>query len=237
MRLAIATVLAAATLASPAMAAFVAWQGPVTVSRSTDVLTLGTLHGAISANADAVTVNGVLFSGLSQIPEILQGFGDHIFGMGVPDLANASYNQLLSAIVFRPSSDGPAAAFEAFSLTPGHSYATQIWQPFWDANWATRYSADGIVSARVSSSGRDAGAGVAAQNRPQYVIGTFVADSTSMSFDFRSTTEFQTFGAVQIRDITGVPLAAVPEPETWGMLILGLGLVGSVKRGQRNVAA
>lgn len=56
--------------------------------------------------------------------------------------------------------------------------------------------------------------------------GTFTASSTSTALDFH----FQTVGGTGTVSIDAVSVQAVPEPETYAMLLAGLGLMGAVAR-------
>lgn len=47
---------------------------------------------------------------------------------------------------------------------------------------------------------------------------------------FRAGTQLDTVGAANFRQVTGNPVAPVPEPTTWAMLILGFGTVGGMMR-------
>lgn len=70
--------------------------------------------------------------------------------------------------------------------------------------------------------------GVANSNLLTFDVGTI------SSFSFKPTTG--TGGFLQFDDITLSPaaVAAVPEPSTWAMMFLGLGLVGGAMRRRRN---
>lgn len=235
MRLIAAAVVATAFVTSPGSATIV-WQKPVTVSGPADVLTLGTLHAAISANVGPVTVNSVPFSGYSLGAPVLIGDAIRISGALSTELADPAYNQLLSVAAFRQGF-GPFGAFTVNSLTVGRSYAMQIWQPVWDTNWATTYFSGTSFSQPVFASGFSGGPDAPAVSRPQYVIGSFVADSSTLGIAFQTTTNYATYAAVQVRDITGLSLPTVPEPASWMMLITGFGFTGAAMRRRRTARA
>jgi hypothetical protein len=58
---------------------------------------------------------------------------------------------------------------------------------------------------------------------------TFVADSTTATLRFHDTSR-SSFNADQILDNVSMVAAPVPEPETYAMLMAGLGLLGAISR-------
>lgn len=85
-------------------------------------------------------------------------------------------------------------------LTTGHKYAVQIFEAFWDANFATAFVGWQNQSSAVNLSG-PAKPGSAASDTAQYVTGTFIADSPSESISLTSTTGYMVFDAMQVRDM------------------------------------
>jgi hypothetical protein len=217
-------VLAAAVMARPAGAAAIVWQAPVTVSSPSDVSTDGTLYAAISANDSAVTVNGVSFSGYLGATSLIDASGlARGSGAGLsPNLTDAAYNQLLFSAAYK-SVDVPDA-IQIEGLTVGRTYEVQIWTPFWDANWATSFVAGN------TSDALNVGVGGA---RPQYVIGSFVADGSDETIGITGQKTYRMFAALQVRELA----VAVPEPATWWMMIAGFGIVGAAQRRRRTVVA
>ena len=67
------------------------------------------------------------------------------------------------------------------------------------------------------------------------------------SFTFTATSGSEALSFLAIGTPTGVPpfslldgvtmVAAVPEPETWALMLCGMGLIGAVQRRRRNRAA
>jgi len=89
-----------------------------------------------------------------------------------------------------------------------HKYAVQIFECFWNTNFATVFVSGQNSSSALNLSGA-AATGSAASGTPQYVTGTFVADSESASISLTSHTGYVIFDAMQVRDM-GVPTAATP---------------------------
>jgi len=90
-------------------------------------------------------------------------------------------------------------------LTVGHKYVVQIFEAFWNANFATVFVGGNNQSSALNLTG-DARTGSSASSVPQYVTGTFVADSESASVSLTSSTGYVIFDAVQVRDL-GAPSA------------------------------
>ena len=198
-----------------AMANLITWQTPVAVdiNNATQVDTTGTLIFAVSDQA-AYSVNGVNFSPAlfnALVSNLSGGVSDGAFGPYTTD-----YAKLLSSGAYR-SSDG-TANIAIPSLTIGNQYEVQIFTPFWDANYQSKFS-DGANSANMGNT----------STAPTYVIGTFTADATTknISFDAASGSPYGLLSAFQVR--------AIPEPGSFGLLMMGtLGVVAVVRRHRRN---
>ena len=217
-------------LSGAAHAADITWSAPVNASgNASDVLLTGNLHAA-STSGQATTLNGVSFGSYGGMISLVGVYAfDNIYS--TPNFSDAAYNRLVGA-------GASGAATNPFSirlsgLTFGNSYAVQLWQPFWNGNWATRFTGGANTSGLVNLTGSNLGAG--ASSVPQFVIGTFTADNATQSITLSSPTQVVLVGAVQVRDVT--PMPAVPEPDTWAMLIAGFGLVGGAARRRRPIAA
>jgi hypothetical protein len=183
--------------------------------RPSDVLTGGTLFAAVTAGK-STTVNGVKFVG--QTPSKI--VGEIVFGSApiTVEAVQTSYDSYGSAPVkwdpgYRALVAGGAYSefpsslmkIQISGLTAGHKYVVEIFEAFWNTNFATVFVDGASQSSAVNLSG-SAGQGSAASSTAQYVTGTFVADSDSESIALTSTTGYVIFDAMQVRDM-GVPVA------------------------------
>lgn len=63
-----------------------------------------------------------------------------------------------------------------------------------------------------------------------------LADGFSGDGDFDGRTNAFAFDILNVSSVTDVPVAAVPEPASWAMLIAGFGLIGATLRRRRALA-
>ena len=111
-------------------------------------------------------------------------------------------------------------------LTVGQDYSVQIFEAFWNYNWATAFSDGTDSSSPLNLAGLDPtglgyptpGIGTAAV--PQYVLGSFTADATSETIYMTSPTPDVIFDALQVR--TGLVAAPMPEPPTLAIIVASL---------------
>jgi hypothetical protein len=66
-----------------------------------------------------------------------------------------------------------------------------------------------------------------------YLFNVTVGANSTLSFSFRNTPDFYSLDNVVVERLG----AAVPEPDTWAMLIAGFGLTGAAMRRRRRTAA
>ena len=227
-------------LAMPAEAANITWSAPVyETGDPSDVLTTGTLVGAAKAGG-SVTLNGVTFVGQQSYSGGTISFGStpiSVSGMDNPYAAygatsgswNLNYRQLVAGAAY--GYETPTITLSG--LTAGNGYTVQIFQPVWDFNYPTIYTGGANSSAQVSISGADAGAG--SSPAPQYIIGTFVASGATQAITLSSPTAPKMFDAIQVRQTEVV--APVPEPATWGVMLVGFGMTGAAIRRRSRVVA
>ncbi|MDR3323652.1 MAG: PEP-CTERM sorting domain-containing protein, partial [Zoogloeaceae bacterium] len=106
---------------------------------------------------------------------------------------------------------------------PGNPSPTDLNRLDWNASWldfgAGQVSLSAIPSLRISGT------------YGLFNIGDFIPyQGTGTSFTVYSTT-----GLVSGQLVFGTPAPAVPEPETYALLLVGLGLVGFIARRRRNL--
>jgi hypothetical protein len=118
------------------------------------------------------------------------------------------------------------------NLVLGNVYQVQLWTPYWnhDNNPTLTFTAGNSVTLNVGYVSSSSGPVVV---QPQFVIGSFIADSTSQAISWTSVTGDAIFGAIQVRDLT-----VIPEPSA--MILLGFGSLGMlrfVRRRQKQQVA
>jgi hypothetical protein len=224
----IASAVALMAFASSAQAANIIWSTPTNDTGSAnDVITSGTLFAA-NTTGPTTTLNGVTFTSGFAAPFTLTGVGTITNVYSSPTLSDSNYNTLVGTGAYSASST--PFTIDISGLTVGHSYAVQLFEPFWNSNWATAFTGGSSTSGLVNLSGPDQGAG--ASSVPQYVIGTFTAGAATQQIALSSPTSYVLLAAGQVRDE-----GAVPEPTTWIMMILGFGMVGIGLRARRQKVA
>jgi hypothetical protein len=183
-----------------------------------DVLAGGTLFAAVTAGKSA-TVNKVKFAAESpssneglitfgSAPIMVHGIQTPYESYGAPPATwDASYRALVSGGAYSEYPSG-TTAIQITGLTAGHEYVVQIFEAFWNTNFATVFTGGQSSSCAVNLSGA-AATGSAASGTAQYVVGTFVADSDTEPISLSTTTGYVIFDAMQVRDM-GVPGVSDP---------------------------
>lgn len=237
MKLSTKALAAAIVLATPALtqAALVTWQTPQTISGDSDVVTTGTLLYAFNLGEPTVTtatVNGVSFVAA----------GSSALGATTttaPSLLSSNYFSLLNS-AYVVAADTPLPV-SLGGLTIGDTYLVQFWvnnsgnTPFNGRfDYFTTIS-DGLGnSVSLYDGDTGIGAGPGNTNLPpvlgQYVVGTFTADNLAQGFNFFSGEVNGVLNGFQLRNITNVAPAAVPEPGTALAGVMLAGLVGLRRR-------
>jgi hypothetical protein len=209
---------------SATQAADIVWSAPTDATgNASDVVTEGFLVAA-RTTGPATTLNGVTFLHPFSQQIVLSGVDTITNGFSAPNFSNASYNDLVGTGAY--SSSASSFKITISGLTSGQKYLVQLFNPFWNFNWATAYTGGANTSGLVNLSGPDVGAG--ASTVPQNVVGRFTATGTTQEITTSSPTQYVLLAAAQVR--------AVPEPESWMLLITGFGLTGAAMRRRRAVA-
>lgn len=201
-----------------------------------------------SAPAQAVTINpgssGLLFDPFNTATQ-----GTQLAFTSVPGTA-LTFSATMRSAVYRNTAGTLDFYYQVARTGPG-TFADQIVSAF-TASPFDSFTVDGFVSAADPDG---TGAFTAANNPPssttttgrnatgnvlQTDFGTngLSGTETSATYIFRTNaTQFTTgtFGVIDGSSFSGLAFApAVPEPATWGMMLLGFGLIGGTMRYRRR---
>lgn len=171
--------------ATPTRAAAISWQTPTNeTGLASDISNVGTYFDSATAGSTAA-VGGVTFNGETGFSGGVLSFGAssniHVSsvqspysgGFSAPATRDAGYKTLVAGGAFNRATSPEFVTPGGLSI--GRTYTIQIFEAFWNGNWATAFS-DGVhASGNVNLTGGDEGAG--ASSVPAYVIGTFTADA------------------------------------------------------------
>jgi len=195
-------------LTGAANAANITWGTPTGISGASDVNLQGTLHGTWapgndwggSDRSDYFPVNGVTFAayGTSGVNFAFSGSGinlDRYNGFADPGTPDSNYNHILHTAVFNWNSGSSDLVVSWEGLVVGDTYLVQAW---------LNDGRSGQSGTSTLTGGANTSAPVAIGNGVpgQYIIGTFVADSSSQSFTLSPGIMLN---LLQVRDITPTP--------------------------------
>ena len=210
--------------ATAAMAqAPITWQGvQAETGTAADILTSGSFVDSATAGVDAI-VGGVTFNGQAAFAGGVLSFdnGSDITVSGIstgyasygsaPGSWDPGYQTLVGGGAYNHSNQ--LVTITLAGLTSGQAYSIQIFEAFWNLNWATNFTGGGSTSGLVNLSGGDEGVGASAV--PDYLDGYFVASGTSETITLGSPTQYVIFDGLQLR-------TAIPEPMSVVLLLAGL---------------
>src|SRR5439155_22662345 len=157
----------------------VTWQTPVTISGASDVSTRGTYFGSWApsdGNANTLPVNGVTFQNSSDLPFFTEGptFDSGYSSYASPGTTDPNYNTLLQSADY--SNSGQPATFSWSGMTPGHLYLVQCWVN--DGRPIGQLRSETITGGATTSDPLNYGSNPDGSGPGQYIIGTFVANSS-----------------------------------------------------------
>lgn len=219
-------VFCSSQLLAPVQAANIIWNTPTTMTADTDVRTYGSLVGAytLAGFSNPTTVNGVSFtSAISGAFDPSVTFGSSatltpvggstgIFGNGNGEVGtpaspplSTDYGKIANGGGYAYKNDFSAPApmtLTLNNLTPGRSYMFQTWVNESRAAQGTRTQ---TLTGGVSTSGTMAFNSTQGNGgNGSFLVGNFVADSTSQAVAFNLTNSITQMNAFQLRDVTNV---------------------------------
>ena len=183
----------------------------------TDVLDNGAFVAAVT-NGNAGTVNGVAFTRFDSYntdgtylitygasPITMQWAGNRgDAGWGAPNNGYGSFgydNETSKNLLLTGGGEGLSPGTITLStLTEGKQYQIQIWAPTWNNTFNTTV---GGVALRISEPQWWQNGGTEPYTLPQYVVGTFTADSTTQTIPWSGIAP----SAISLRDLTPAPPA------------------------------
>ena len=209
----------------------ITWQTPTTISGPSDVNNSGSLLGTWApyngaAASGGLVVNGVNFNAFPTLPGATDTF-DNGGGNGTfatPSTSDNNYNNLLNAGAFGNTSNPYTITWNG--MTQGDTYLVQLWVN--DGRNATVNARNETITGGANTS-LPLFYGSGSSGPGQFIIGTFVADSSlsetlTLSPDQAVIPSAQ-FNLIQVRDIT-----SVPEPSAVALSLVGFGLLVGVYR-------
>ena len=197
----------------------VTWRTPATISGTTDVSTNGIYFGSWApqnGSANNSPVNGVTFQGFSDLPNLTQdpNLDNGYNGFGSPNTPDSNYNSLLQYGRFS-NEGGVTVSFGWSGMTPGFTYLVQFWVN--DGRNIGQSRSETITGGANTSEPLSFGSDGTGPG--QYVIGTFVADSSrgqTLSLTPASTgaNPDPQINIFQVRDVTPKPNVTWQSPVT-----------------------
>ena len=229
---------------SPVDASPITWQAAVAeTGAASDIATLGTFFDSMVASSVDRVVNGVTFNRLASF---LSGTATYANGSQIMLTGLFDPNYLTGPIQAVPPGWDPAYQAMVAShttvvgngaqqihlggLTVGNDYLVQIFMPFWDTNWRTRFS-DGVnQSEYLDAAQTDGSHGLPSALVPDFLVGTFTADAATESIFFQDrNTGVPMFTGLQVRTLDDAEAMSKPA----SLLLLGSGLIGLARLRRR----
>ncbi len=207
----------------------ITWQTPAAISGPSDVVTNGIYFGSWapynqdSANngSSGLVVNGTKFLAFSDFPNFSTvGFNNGYNGYNNPNTSDANYNDLLQTAAYEGFGDGRPVSLSWGGMKPGHHYLVQIWANDGRGNGRTEsFQGGGNISAALDFGDAPG----------EYIVGTFVANSTGLETIALSGAgspngDYPQLNIIQVRDVT-------PQPRFTGISVNGTTLNISATNG------
>lgn len=192
-----------------------------TCSTYTAIIPIGALLAALSAPASAQVVNlNSLTNSTSNPVSVLLGAGNfQIFDVGAGEVAGATYdawNRWGGAVT---------------GCNAGGGNCVRGWHRMWQFDYGTGNIASGNTGLYAT---RGLALAASKANDPYtFSLGT----AATVKFWIQDDLYQDNIGGVSLNIVAAPSLPAVPEPETYAMLLAGLGLLGFTARRRKNSAA
>ena len=230
-------------LVTQASGAVILWDAAAVNTNTSDASQMSTAGGptALFAALDvdsaftstSYSVNGVTFTATNAHVSIGQDNASNVNGAAPGTQNNNAL--ILRGGAYNADTDSTAHPIQLSGLTAGHVYQLQLWTPYWNANYSTRFSDVAptgptflhALNESPSVNVGDTGNSVTSQ----YILGTFTADVGGLqSIYYYGDGGYGMFGAMQVRD-----LGLVPEPSTVALAVLGMSVaLFRLRRKQRS---
>ena len=212
----------------------ITWGTPTTISGTSDVSTAGTFVGSWgpgddwggTMRSDYYPVNGVTFAAYGSGPFASfisnPGLDDRYGSYANPNTADPNYNYLLQTAIY---SYGEAISLTWGGMTPGDTYQLEFWVND-GRNSTVDERSETLTGGTNTSAALAYGTGPNGTGPGQFIIGTFVADSTGQETLTLNPSGGADIGAsaqinlLQLRDII-----SVPEPSTIAFFVAGIGML------------
>lgn len=179
--------------------------------------------GAIHASAETLTFEG--FSSMSSVPNGYGGLNWSNFSVNSPTSTSGYLNGIVSGTsVAYNSFANPASISSSTAFTLNNAFFTGAWNNgltiHVTGSGVTNYSTDIVVNTTAPTN---------------YVFNWTGLTSVNFSSFGGTPAGYSGSGAHFAMDNLTINVAAVPEPETYALLLAGLGIIGAAARRRKAV--
>lgn len=190
----------------------ITWQTPTYIAGPADVSTQGVYFASwapynqdsYNNGSSGLVVNGTKFLAQNDFQDLnLTNFNSGYGSYNDPDTSDTNYNDLMESAAYNGNGDGSPLSITWGGMIPGHTYLIQFWAN--DGRGNDR-------SETLTGGGSTSATLVFGNNPGQYIIGTFVADSSGLETLTISGVgsvngPYPQLNMIQVRDIT--PVASI----------------------------